>query len=53
MLEPQCLLGVPLPKGERLDESVVNGVCKLFDLEILPKCKELVHFVETKPFQFK
>lgn len=52
VLEPQCLLGVPLPKGDQLEESVVNGVCKLFHLEILPKCKELVHSLEAKQIQF-
>lgn len=53
VLEPQCLIGVPLPKENKLEENVIEGVCKLFDFEILPKCKELVHFIETKPFQFE
>lgn len=53
VLEPQCLVGVPLPEGITLDESIVAGVCRFFDLEVLPKCQELIDSIGVKQLNFE
>ena len=46
VMEPQCLLGVPLPEGG-LSESTVVGAYNFFDLEILPRCDKLVRAAQS------
>jgi hypothetical protein len=41
-LEPQCLVGFPLPSGKALDEDVQNAVEKFFDKIVLPRAKEII-----------
>lgn len=48
VLEPQCLIGVPLPPEGTLDESIVSAVCSFFDQEILPRFSDLVEEVEKE-----
>jgi len=48
VLEPQCLVGVPLSPDGTLDESVVSAVCSFFDQEILPRFSGLVEEVEKE-----
>lgn len=44
MLEPQCLLGVPLEKG-KLTEEIVKGVVSFYDKEIVNKCDDLINMI--------
>lgn len=41
-LEPQCLIGVPLPPGKELDIEVQNAAESFFDAIILPRAKEII-----------
>ncbi len=45
-LEPQCLIGVPLPNGKKPDEDIIQGTLKFFDEEMYPKCYELLCTIE-------
>lgn len=45
-LEPQCLIGVPLPNGEKPDNDIIQGTLKFFDEEMYPKCHELLYTIE-------
>ncbi len=45
-LEPQCLIGVPLPNGKKPDEDIIQGTLKFFDEEMSPKCYELLCTIE-------
>lgn len=45
-LEPRCLIGVPLPNGERPDNDIIQGTLKFFDEEMYPKCHELLCTIE-------
>lgn len=44
VLEPQCLLGVPLENG-RLDEEIIKGVTSFYDKEIIDKCDTLIDMI--------
>ncbi len=46
MLEPQCLLGVPLDNC-KLTEEIINGVASFYDKEIASKCDFLIDMVRT------
>jgi hypothetical protein len=41
-LEPQCLLGVPLPGGKVPNEEVQIAVVKYFDRVVLPRGREII-----------
>ncbi len=41
-LEPQCLVGVPLPGGKPPDEDVQKAVIKFFDKVILPRSRKII-----------
>lgn len=41
-LEPQCLLGVPLPNGIAPDDDIIQGTLSFFKNIILPKSEKLV-----------
>lgn len=45
-LEPQCLLGVPLPNNEQLSSDIINGTLSFFDKEIIEKCPKLIDNLE-------
>ena len=44
VLEPQCLLGVPLDNGQ-LTEEVIKGVISFYDKEIADKSDDLINIV--------
>ncbi len=46
VLEPQCLLGVPLDNC-KLTEEIINGVASFYDKEIASKCDFLIDMVRT------
>ncbi len=41
-LEPQCLIGVPLPNNKAPDETIQKAVIKYFNTIIVPKAKEII-----------
>lgn len=41
-LEPQCLIGVPLPHGETPNEEVQRAAEKYFEKIVLPRAKEVI-----------
>lgn len=41
-LEPQCLVGVPLPNGKAPDEDIQKAVEKFFDRIILPYSRDII-----------
>jgi len=55
-LEPQCLIGVPLPGGRTPDEEIQKAVENYFDKVILPRARKLIATQENssllnqKPF---
>lgn len=44
VLEPQCLLGVPL-ENVKLDEEIIKGVASFYDKEIIDKCDVLIDMI--------
>lgn len=42
-LEPQCLLGVPLPNNLAPDNEIINAVEKFFTKIILPSAREIIN----------
>ncbi len=44
VLEPQCLLGVPLDNG-KLTEEVIKGVISFYDKEIVDKSEDLINII--------
>lgn len=44
VLEPQCLLGVPLENG-KLSEEIIGGVISLYDKELVYKCDDLINMI--------
>lgn len=42
VLEPQCLIGVPLPNGRTLDKEIQDAGIRFFNKVILPKAQEII-----------
>lgn len=42
VLEPQCLIGVPLPGGKAPDLKIQKAVEKFYDKIILPRAREII-----------
>ena len=42
VLEPQCLVGVPLPNGKEPDQEIQNGVIKYFDKVVKPRSQVFI-----------
>lgn len=45
VLEPQCLLGVPLDNG-KLTEEIIEGVVTFYDKEIMNMCDDLINVIK-------
>lgn len=41
-LEPQCLIGVPLPEGKTPDEDIQKAAIKYLDKIIIPRARQLI-----------
>lgn len=41
-LEPQCLIGVPLPGGKAPDEEIQKAVVNYFDKVVLPRARKII-----------
>lgn len=46
VLEPQCLIGVPL-ENEKLDEEIIKGVASFYDKEIIDKCDFFIDIIRS------
>jgi len=42
VIEPQCLIGVPLPGGKEPEKDVQDAVLQYFNKVIVPKARELI-----------
>lgn len=41
-IEPQCLIGVPLPRGKAPDKKIQTATEIYFEKEVLPKAKKII-----------